>query len=218
MAGEEISRVAESHAEAARRALRVGFDMLEIHAAHGYLLHQFLSPVANQRADEFGGSLQNRMRFPLAVVQAVREAWPKERPLGVRITGKDWMEGGIDLEEAIGFAGALKDAGVDYVCVTSGGIAADAAPRVEPGYQVGLAETIRRETGMPTRAVGLIATPKQAEAIVARGQADMVALARAFLDNPHWAWRAALELGADVSRPSQYRRAAPQVWPGAAYR
>lgn len=217
MSRQDIERVTASHVEAAQRALRIGFDVLEIHAAHGYLLHQFLSPVSNRRTDDFGGSQENRMRFPLAVVCAVRTVWPQDRPLGVRITGKDWAKGGIDIEDAIAFAKALKDAGVDYVCVTSGGIAAGAAPAIGPGYQVDLAEAVRREAGIATRAVGLIATPQQAEEVIASGKADMVALARAFLDNPHWAWRAARELDADVSLPSQYQRAATKVWPGAAY-
>jgi 2,4-dienoyl-CoA reductase-like NADH-dependent reductase (Old Yellow Enzyme family) len=217
MSRQDIERVTASHVEAAQRSLRIGFDVLEIHAAHGYLLHQFLSPVSNGRTDDFGGSGENRMRFPLEVARAVRAAWPQDRPLGFRITGKDWIEGGIGIEDAIAFAKALKDAGVDYVCVTSGGIAAGAAPAIGPGYQVGLAEAVRRECNIATRAVGLIATPKQAEEVIAEGKADMVALARAFLDNPHWAWRAARELGADVSMPSQYQRAASKVWPGAAY-
>ena len=217
MSGADLERVRKAHAEATVRALRLGFDLVEIHAAHGYLLHQFLSAVSNRRTDDYGGSLENRLRYPLEVIRAVREAWPKERPLGVRITGQDWLEGGIEIEEAIRFAKALKSIGVDYVCVTSGGLTATAVLKIGPGYQTDLATTVKREAGIATRAVGLIATPQQAESILADGKADMVALARAFLDNPHWGWQAARALNADVMRPVQYQRAAPEVWPGAAY-
>lgn len=214
----DMDRVRRAHADAAARALRVGFDLVEVHAAHGYLLHEFASPLSNRRTDAYGGSLDNRLRFPLEVVAAVREAWPADRPLGVRITGSDWIDGGIAVAETVAFARMLKDAGVDYVCVTSGGIAPSSAPpRLEPGYQVDFAATVRREAGILTRAAGLIATPRQAESIVAEGKADMVALARAFLDNPHWGWLAARQLGAEVERPVQYLRAAPAVWPGAAH-
>lgn len=213
----DLARVREAHVATAQRAARLGFDLLESHAAHGYLLHQFLSPIANQRGDAYGGSLENRMRFPLEIVRAVRAVWPEGRPLGLRITGRDWAEGGIEPADAVAFGRRLKDEGIDFVCVTSGGVAATAIPKIEPGYQVGFAETIRRETGLPTRTVGLIATPKQADAIIAEGKADMVALARAFLDNPHWGWSAARALGVDVARPVQYQRAADKVWPGAAY-
>jgi NADPH2 dehydrogenase len=218
MRAAEIERVTAAFAEAARRACRIGFDALEIHAAHGYLLHEFLSPLSNLRRDEFGGSAENRMRFPLAVVGAVRREWSRERPLGIRITGDDWAAGGIGIADAVAFAKALRAAGVDYACVSGGGLVPEAAPALAPGYQVELAAAVRNEAGLPTRAVGLIATAAQAEAVVAGGKADMVALARAFLDNPHWAWRAARELGAEVARPVQYQRAAPKAWPGASYR
>ncbi|RUM99527.1 NADH:flavin oxidoreductase/NADH oxidase [Pseudaminobacter arsenicus] len=214
---EDLDRVRMAHADAALRAQRIGFDLLEIHAAHGYLLHQFLSATSNRRTDEYGGSLENRMRYPLEVIRAARAVWPKERPLGVRITGRDWLEGGIDLDEAIAFAKALKSEGVDYVCVTSGGLAATAIPQIGPGYQAHLADAVKLGADIPTRAVGLIATPQQAEAVIAEGTADMVALGRAFLDNPHWGWLAARTLGADVERPLQYQRATPKFWPGAAY-
>lgn len=217
MDARDMARVTSAHAAAARRADRLGFELLEIHAAHGYLLHQFLSPVANRRTDAYGGTLENRMRFPLGVVRAVRAAWPEERPLGVRITGHDWAKGGIEVEEAVAFAARLKREGVDFVCVSSGGISVGAVPQTGPGYQIGFAERVRRETGLPTRGVGLIAAPGQAERIVADGKADMVALARAFLDNPHWGWAAARALGASVDRPVQYRRAADAAWPGALY-
>jgi 2,4-dienoyl-CoA reductase-like NADH-dependent reductase (Old Yellow Enzyme family) len=211
----DLERVRDAHAQAARRALRVGFDALEVHGAHGYLLHEFFSPISNRRTDEYGGSIAARMRFPLEVMEAVRTVWPKNCPLGMRITGCDWIEGGVEVADAVAFARELKSRGVDFVCVSSGGISPDAKITIAPNYQVPFAEAVRREAGIPTRAVGLIATARQAEAIVAQGKADMVALARAFLDNPHWAWAAARVLEADVARPAQYQRASARVWPAA---
>ena len=211
----DMDRVRDAHAEAARRCLRIGFDEIEVHGAHGYLLHEFLSPLSNRRTDAYGGSPEARMRFPLEVVEAVRAVWPKDRPLGMRITGRDWAEGGIEVADAVAFARALKKIGVDFVCVTSGGLVPDAKIAVGPNYQTPFAEAVRREADIPTRAVGLIAAPRQAEAIVAEGKADMVALARAFLDNPHWAWAAARALGAEVAQPPQYQRAGLRNWPAA---
>ncbi|MBX6323999.1 MAG: NADH:flavin oxidoreductase/NADH oxidase [Rhodospirillaceae bacterium] len=213
----ELERLREAFVDAARRALRVGFDVVELHAAHGYLLHEFLSPLSNRRDDAYGGSAEARMRFPLEVFEAVRAVWPKDRPLGARISGTDWVEGGLDAGDAVACARALKDRGADYVCVSSGGIVSDAKVPVAPGYQVPFAERVRREAGIATRAVGLIATPKQAEAVVAEGKADFVALARAFLDDPHWGWHAARALGAEVARPPQYQRAGEKLWPAAFY-
>jgi NADPH2 dehydrogenase len=218
MTDADLERVRAAFVETARRAGRIGFDALELHDAHGYLLHQFLSPIANHRDDRYGGSLENRMRYPLEVARAVREAWPRDRILGARITGSDWIEGGVTPEEAVRFAAALKEAGVDYVCVSSGGVSPAAKIALGPGYQVPFAAAVKRAVpGLVVRAVGLIASPRQAEAIVARGEADQVAMARAFLDDPHWGWRAARLLGAEVARPPQYDRAAPKLWPGAAY-
>ena len=217
MTREDLDRIRDAHAETARRALRLGFDSLEVHAAHGYLLHEFLSPVSNRRQDRYGGRREARMRFPLEVAEAVRAVWPPARPLGFRITGRDWVEGGLEPGDAVAFARALKAVGVDFVCVSSGGIVPDAKIAVAPGYQVPFAEIVRRETGLPTRAVGLIATPRQAEVIVADGKADMVALARAFLDDPHWGWHAARTLGGEVALPPQYQRAAAKLWPAAFY-
>jgi NADPH2 dehydrogenase len=215
----DMARLRAAFVAAAGRALRLGIDLIELHAAHGYLLHEFLSPVANRRGDAYGGSLSNRMRLPLEIVAAVRAAWPEGRPLGLRITGSDWIEGGITPDEAVAFARAVKEAGCDYVCVSSGGISPAAKIALGPGYQVPFAAKVRREAGIATRAVGLIATPRAAERIVAQGEADMVAMARAFLDQPHWGWMAARALGAEeaVRRPPQYLRAAPKLWPGAAY-
>jgi NADPH2 dehydrogenase len=187
--------------------------------AHGYLLHSFLSPISNLRNDTWGGSLDGRMRFPLDVARAVRTVVPRGTPLGARITGSDWMDGGLTAADAVVVTKALKKAGLDYVDISSGGVGVGGGSLPnEPGYNVSIAEQVRRETGIPTRVVGRIVSPKQAEAIVAEGRADMVALARAFLDDPHWAWHAAQVLGGDVSRPPQYHRVSPAVWPGTALR
>lgn len=192
---------------AAQRSLEAGFQLIELHAAHGYLLHEFLSPLSNQRGDEYGGSLENRMRFPLAVVAAVRDAWPDELPLLVRISATDWVEGGWDLTESVVFAGRLRELGVDLVDVSSGGLDPRQQIPVAPGYQVPLAAAIRREAGIPTGAVGLITEPKQADDILRAGEADIVLLARQLLREPYWPLRAAAELGVDVEWPAQYRRA-----------
>jgi 2,4-dienoyl-CoA reductase-like NADH-dependent reductase (Old Yellow Enzyme family) len=212
----DMKDVRAAFVASSRRALRIGFDLVELHGAHGYLLHEFLSPIANRRTDAYGGDIENRMRFPLEVAADLRAAWPRERVLGARITGSDWVEGGFTDDEAVLFAGRLKELGFDYACVSSGGI----APRVRipavPNYQVPFAAKVKRGTDIVTCAVGLIAAPAQADGIIAGGEADLVALARAFLDNPHWAWGAALELGAEVRRPPQYDRADPKLWPGAA--
>jgi NADPH2 dehydrogenase len=159
-----------------------------------------------------------RMRYPLEIARAVRAVMPRGMPLGARITGNDWVEGGLTPDDAASFAKALKAAGLDFVCISSGGVSADARPTLVANTNVQFAEKVKREAGIATRTVGLIATPKQAEAIIAEGKADMVALARAMLDDPHWGWRAARVLGAEVARPKQYQRAAPKVWAGAAFR
>ncbi|HVY00831.1 MAG TPA: NADH:flavin oxidoreductase/NADH oxidase [Pseudorhodoplanes sp.] len=212
---DDLDRVREAFVSSARRALRVGFDSIELHLAHGYLLHTFLSPVSNRREDEFGGSIDNRMRFPLEVVRAVRAVVPKTTPLGVRISASDWVEGGWTLEDSVVLARALKAEGVDYVCCSSGGIRADTRTPHDANDNVALAQKIRNETGIATRAVGHIVDPRVADGIIANGQADMVALARGFLDDPHWAWHAAKALGAEIERPDQYLRAGPQFWPPA---
>lgn len=217
MTREDMDRVRDAHVQAAQRALRIGFDEIELHGAHGYLLHEFLSPFSNQRTDEYGGSLEARMRFPLEVFEAVRAVWPKDRVLGMRITGSDWKEGGIEVAEAVALAKALKERGADFVCVSSGGVIADAKIAIGPNYQVSFAETVQREAGIPARAVGLIATPKQAEAVIAEGKADMVAMGRAFLYNPHWGWHAAQALKAEIDLPPQYQRAGSRLWPAAFY-
>jgi NADPH2 dehydrogenase len=212
----DMARVRDAFVLAARRALRIGFDEIELHMAHGYLLHSFMSPVSNTRNDGFGGPMQNRLKFPLEVTRAVRAVVPKDVPLGARITGSDWRDGGMTADDAVAVAKALKGAGIDFVCISSGGITSDTRNPNEDGYNVALAEKVRREAGIATRAVGLIFRPQQAEAIVANGQADMVAMARAFLDDPHWGWHAAKVLGADVPRPQQYLRVGPKLWAPAA--
>ncbi len=218
MAVADMEHVRGSFVEAAKRAIRVGMDVIELHAAHGYLIHSFLSPIANERSDGYGGSLAARMRYPLEIAQAVRAVMPRSMPLGARITGNDWVEGGLTPDDAAAFARALKTVGVDFVCVSSGGISTAARPSLVANTNVQFAEKVKREAGIATRTVGLIAVPKQAEAIIAEGKADMVALARAMLDDPHWGWRAAHALGAEVARPKQYQRASPKVWAGAAFR
>jgi 2,4-dienoyl-CoA reductase-like NADH-dependent reductase (Old Yellow Enzyme family) len=206
-----IARIVQAFVQAARRAERAGFDFIEIHGAHGYLIHEFLSPFSNKRTDEFGGSLENRMRLMLEVAGAVRAALPMRMMIGARLSGTEWVEGGFSIDEAVVAARALKDKGVAFVCASSGGNFAKAQVPFAPLYQVHLAEKIRREAGIPTRAVGLITEPSQAEAIVADGKADVVALARAILADPRWPWRAAAELGAPIPAPPQYARAIPTI-------
>lgn len=203
-----LARVKQAFVDSARRADRLGFDVIELHAAHGYLLHQFLSPVANRRDDAYGGSLENRMRFPLEVFEAVRAAVPG-RALGVRVSATDWVPQGWDVGQTVQFGQALKVRGCDFIDVSSGGVAVQQQIPLAPGYQVPFAAQVRREVGMPTITVGLITEPRHAEAIVAEGQADMVALARGILYNPRWPWHAAAELGAQVKAPRQYWRSQP---------
>lgn len=205
-----LARVKSAFVRAAQRAEALGLDAIELHAAHGYLLHQFLSPIANRRDDAYGGTLEKRMRFPLEVFEAVRAAVPERMPVGMRISGTDWVEGGWDVEQSVVFAKALAQRGCDFMHVSSGGVSPQQKIALAPGYQVPLAERIKAEVGLPTIAVGLVTEPKQAEAIVASGQADLVALARAMLFEPHWPWRAAAELGGQVEAPHQYWRSQPR--------
>lgn len=205
-----LQQVIDDFAAAARRAVRLGFQAIELHAAHGYLLHQFLSPIANQRSDDFGGSLENRMRLPLAVFDAVRAVLPPGVALGVRISATDWVDGGWDVDQSIAFSQALKDRGAHFIHVSSGGVSPRQQIPLGPGYQVHLAEAIRQAVGLPTLAVGLITEPAQAEAIVAEGRADAIAIARGILYDPHWPWHAAAALGAQVVAPRQYWRSQPR--------
>ena len=209
-----IDAVVEAFRQAARRALTAGFDFVEIHAAHGYLLHQFLSPLANRRTDAYGGSFQNRTRLVLEVVRAVRAEWPAHLPLFVRISATDWAEGGWTVDESVQLARLFRDHGVDLVDVSSGGQVPDAQIPLSPGFQVEFASRIRRQAAIPTAAVGLITDPAQANDIVAKGDADLVFLAREFLRDPYWPLHAAAALGEPASWPPQYLRAAPHRSPG----
>jgi 2,4-dienoyl-CoA reductase-like NADH-dependent reductase (Old Yellow Enzyme family) len=208
--GAGLARLKARFVDATRRSLRLGLQAIELHAAHGYLLHQFLSPIANRRTDRWGGSLENRMRFPLEVFDAVRAEWPSDRPLGVRVSSTDWVEGGWDPAQTVAFSKALAARGCDWIDASSGGISPKQQIPVGPGYQVPFAERIRAEVGIPVIAVGMITEPRQAEAIVAGGQADLVALARGLLWDPRWPWHAAAELGASVEVPPQYWRSQPR--------
>lgn len=203
----EIDRIVQQFPAAALLAGEAGFDVLEIHMAHGYLLHEFLSPLANQRKDRYGGAFENRIRFPLQVVEAVREVWPRHLPLFVRISASDWMDGGWDLDQSVRFSRKLKESGVDLVDCSSGGIVPTARIPVGPGYQVPFAARIRSEVGIATGAVGMITEPEQADQIVKSGQADAVFLARALLRDPYWPLHAARALSVDVPWPEQYQRA-----------
>lgn len=205
----EIERVRDDFVAAARRALNAGFSVLELHMAHGYLLHSFLSPISNQRQDTYGGSRENRLRFPLEVARALRALWPENLPLWVRISASDWVPGGWDIEQSLVLASELQKIGVDVIDCSSGGMTPDAQIPAGPGFQVPFAERIRHEVKIPTVAVGLITEPMQAEQILVTGQADAVALARELLRSPYWPLHAAHALGVDWSWPQQYDRAKP---------
>lgn len=209
-----MRHVRDAFVRSTERAAALGIDLIEVHSAHGYLLSTFLSPLSNRRTDEYGGCLENRMRFPLEIFAAMRAAWPAERPMGVRIHGADWVDGGWTVEDAVAYASALKALGCDYVTVSSGGVDSRARPVVAPGYQVPLAEVVRRETGLTTCAVGMITSAAQAEDILAQGRADQVALARGMLFNKHWPWQAAAALGESIAQPPQYERAGAATWTG----
>ncbi len=206
----DLARVREAFVHTAQRAAQLSIDAMELHAAHGYLLHEFLSPLSNLRSDAYGGSLENRMRFPLEVFAAVRKVWPDAKPLGVRISASDWIKGGWDLTQSVEFSRRLKALGCDWIDASSGGLAPSQKIALGPGYQVPFSEAIRKQAGIASIAVGLITEPKQAEEIIAAGRADMVALARGMLYEPHWAWRAAAELGGRLGAPKQYWRAPPR--------
>jgi NADPH2 dehydrogenase len=206
-----LARIRDAFVASARRAERLGIDAIEVHGAHGYLMHQFLSPISNKRTDQYGGSLENRMRYPLEVFDAVRAAFPDKKPVGIRVSATDWVEGGWDLPQTIEFAKELKKRGVDWIDVSSGGVSPLQKIPLGPGYQVPLAQGVKQATGVTTMAVGLITEPKQAEDIVASGKADMVALARGMLYDPRWGWHAAAELGGEVTAPPQYWRSQPST-------
>lgn len=204
---QDLETILGQFAQAARRSLEAGFEVVEIHMAHGYLLHEFLSPLSNLRSDDFGGSLENRCRFPLRVAKAVREIWPEHLPVFVRVSASDWIEGGWDLEQTVELARRLKEIGVDLIDCSSGGLAPEAAPPFGPGFQTPFATEIRRQAGIATGAVGFITAPAQAEHIVATGLADAVFLAREMLRDPYWPIHAAKALRVEPAWPNQYERA-----------
>ena len=208
---DEIKTLVQNFADSARRADRIGFDLIELHGAHGYLIHQFLSPVSNQRADEYGGTLENRMRFPLEVFEAVRTVWPKEKPICVKISAADWVERGWTMAETLEYCARLRDLGCDFITVSSGGIVWTEKIPTAPGFQVPFGVEIKNKVGIPVSAVGLIREPGHAEQIVASGSADLVSLARGMLWDTRWVWHAADSLGVEVAYPNQYSRARPQL-------
>jgi len=205
----DMARVRDDFVASARRASRLPLAAIQLHFAHGYLIHQFLSPLTNRRNDEYGGSLANRLRFPLEVFDAVRQSWP-DKPLGIRVSATDWIDGGWDLEQTVELARRVQQLGCDWIDVSTGGLAPEQKIPVEPGYQQPFGRAVREATGMPVSTVGFITEAQQAEAIVAGGDADLVSLGRALLWNPHWPWAAAAQLGASVLAPPQYWRSQPQ--------
>jgi len=207
-----LTRVREAFAEAAHRAARLGVDAVQLHCAHGYLLHEFLSPLSNRRHDEYGGSLENRMRFPLEVFDAVRAAFPADRAVSMRVSGTDWVDGGWDIDQTIAFAQALEARGCAAIHVSSGGLTPAQQIPLGPSYQVPLARAVKKATRIPVIAVGLITEFEQAEAIVGTGDADLIALARTILFNPRWPWHAAAHFGAYVKAPEQYLRSQPRQY------
>jgi len=209
----QIQQLIADHVAAVRRAQRIGFDLIEMHGGHGYLIHQFLSPLSNQRRDEYGGSLENRMRFPLSTFQAMREVWPAAKPLGIRLSATDWIEGGWGPDEALLFARELKLLGCDYIDTTTGGLDARQQVPLAEGYQVPFSARLRRETPITTMSVGLIDKPEFAQQIIARGDADFVVLARGALYDPRWAWHAAEVLGAETAYAPKYRVCHPSLRP-----
>lgn len=211
---QDMRQIIQDYVDATRRADRLGIEFLELHCAHGYLLHNFLSPLTNNRTDAYGGSLENRMRFTLEVFAAIRAAWPDHKPMGARISSIDWAPGGWTIEDSVTLTRELQKLGCDYVTASSGGAVPEQAIQVEPGYQVPFAERIRRDTGMCTAAVGLITEARQAEAILQHGQADIIALGRRMLWDPRWPWHAATELGEEFFYPKQYERSHPSMQGG----
>lgn len=210
---DEIRQLVADHVQAVKRAERIGFDVIEMHGAHGYLVHQFLSPLANQRTDEYGGSLENRMRFGLETFAAMRAAWPADKPMGIRVSATDWVDGGWTPDEVVAFARELKALGCDYIDTSTGGLDPRQKIPLAPGYQVPFAARIRREAQIATMSVGLIDKPEQAEQIIASGEADLVVLARGALYDPRWAWHAAEALGAETAYAPKYRVCHPSLRP-----
>jgi 2,4-dienoyl-CoA reductase-like NADH-dependent reductase (Old Yellow Enzyme family) len=211
MTAEDIAQAKLDWRDATRRAAEIGVDLIELHFAHGYLVNQFLSPVINSRNDEYGGSLENRMRLALEIFQLCRAVFPKEKPIGVRISATDWVEGGWSIEDSVELAKKLRARGCDYICTSSGGVSLKQKIPAGPLYQLPLADAVRRGSGIATMAVGQITEPQQAESILADGKADMVALGRRLMFDPRWAWRAATELGVFLKYPARYRNANPRI-------
>ena len=207
-----LERVRRSFVAAAERAARLGLEGIELHGAHGYLLHQFLSPLANRREDAYGGSLENRMRFPLDVFEAVRRAFPADRPVWMRVSATDWVSGGWDLEGTIALSRALEARGCAAIHVSSGGVSPDQQIEVGPHYQVPFAVAVKAAVSIPVIAVGLITEPEAADRVIAEGKADAVSLARGLLYDPRWPWHAAAQLGAQVVAPKQYWRSQPRAY------
>ena len=212
---DEIEHLKAAFVLATQRADRIGFDLIELHGAHGYLMNQFLSPLSNHRTDQYGGSLENRVRLPLEVFAAVREVWPSSKPLGIRISAVEWVEGGITIEDSIAFAHGLKALGCDFIDVSSGGNLIGQKIQLGAGYQVPFATAIKKAVDIPVMAVGLITEAEQAEGIIVEGRADMIAIARAFMDDPRWGWHAAWRLGVETPMVPQYARINPKSWPPA---
>ena len=212
LARDGLAQIKQQFVDAARRAARIGFDVVELHCAHGYLLHEFLSPISNQRDDEYGGSSENRIKFPLEVFEAVRAVWPADRPLGARVSATDWVEGGWTQQETLLLARELKALGCDFLDVSSGQLDPRQQIPFGPGYNVPFAEQIKKEVGIATMSVGMITRPRQAEEIITDGRADLVAMARAMMDDPRWAWHAARELGAEAPYAPSYARCSPAQW------
>ena len=210
-----IARIIAAFADAAARAERSGFDLLELHGAHGFLMHSFYSHISNTRTDGYGGSVANRMRLSLEIAQAVRAVWPAHKPLGFRLPGADFIDGGLMVDDAVALGLALKEVGIDYLVPSIGLLNSQfAAPKTEPGYMVHFAARIRRDVGIPTMATGMILKPDQANAVIAGGQADMVGIGRALLNDPRWGWHAAVALGTVPDIPPPYSRVQPKTWPG----
>ncbi len=209
----DIARIRDDFVAAARRAEAAGFDLIELHGGHGYLLHQFLSPLTNRRSDAWGGTPARRMRFVIEVYEAVRAVWPADRPIGIRLSATDWVEGGWTPEETVALARTLKDLGIDYVDVSSGGLHPAQKIPLAPGYQAPFAAKVRAGAGVTTMTVGLIADPRHAERLVADGQTDFIKLGRGHLYDPHWAWHAAEALGVEIAYPPKLGAAQPKLRP-----
>ncbi|HEX7387685.1 MAG TPA: NADH:flavin oxidoreductase/NADH oxidase [Castellaniella sp.] len=204
----DMARIRSCFVSSAQRAKRLGLDAIQLHGAHGYLMHQFLSPISNQRDDLYGGSLENRLRYPLEIYDAVRQVWP-DKPLGIRVSATDWVDGGWDLDQTVALAQALKGKGCDWIDVSTGGLSPQQKISPHPSFQVPFAQRVRKASGLTTGGVGLITSARQADDIIRSGQADMISIARAILWDPRWPWHAAEELGAQVTAAPQYWRSLP---------